>query len=276
MAGFTLAEAVVALTLSGLVVVLVSTVFLVQNQYYAFQLKRASAQDNVRSVTELVTSDLRAVPRRGLTFAQSTRLVFRAPVALAAVCGAAGNETYVHVDGGVDGVPTDEVAGFAVRESLGEWSYYDVPWDDLESSAGAPPSACAASGADTAGAGHEFITLADLDQHHAVPPAVGDVLMLYRQTELVFAASELDPGSIALYRGPYGQTLVEFVTGMDSTSGFRYRVDGGTYLDSVAESLVHDVDAVRVDAMAVTPAETGGRDDITFGWSVAVPLGGGP
>lgn len=38
-AGFTLVEAIIALTLSSVLVVLVGTVFLVQNQYYALQLE---------------------------------------------------------------------------------------------------------------------------------------------------------------------------------------------------------------------------------------------
>ena len=47
--GFTLVEAIVALTLTSLLVMLVATTFLVQNRYYAVQLARTTAQDNARA-----------------------------------------------------------------------------------------------------------------------------------------------------------------------------------------------------------------------------------
>ena len=79
-AGFTLVEAIVALTISSLIVVLVSTVFLVQNRYYALQLQRSRAHDNARTATDLVSADLRSVMRGGFVLAERKRMVVRTPM----------------------------------------------------------------------------------------------------------------------------------------------------------------------------------------------------
>jgi prepilin-type N-terminal cleavage/methylation domain-containing protein len=47
-AGFTLIEALISLVLSAFVVMLVSSTFLIQNNYYATQLQRTRVQDNAR------------------------------------------------------------------------------------------------------------------------------------------------------------------------------------------------------------------------------------
>ena len=52
----------------------------------------------------------------------------------------------------------------------------------------------------------------------------------------------------------------------------RDRTGGSTYADTVPASALGDIDFVRIVADARKRAQTGGRDDITFGWSVNVAL----
>ena len=91
-------------------------------------------------------------------------------------------------------------------------------------------------------------------------PSEGDVLMLFRETTFKIQRSELDPRTWGLFRQIYGDSLVEFATGMDSiTAQFQYRTGGTTYADAVTGSALGDIDVVRIVADARKPAATGGR-----------------
>ena len=65
----------VALTLSSVIVALVSSVFLTQNNFYRFVIQRTRVQDNLRVVTDLIASEVRGVAGGGVTTAESRRFV---------------------------------------------------------------------------------------------------------------------------------------------------------------------------------------------------------
>ncbi len=276
-AGFTLIEALVAVTLSSVVVVLVSTVFLVQNQFYALQLERSAAHDNARAVTETVASEIRSVMAGGVVVAENQRLVARSPMILGVVCGhAPGNRAAVQIDGGTDNITTGDVAGVALRDPVsGAWTYVDTDWQDMYQPGGLPADGCAANGADTVGAYGDFTLFRNFNSYFGGLPPVGSVVMFYRSVEYEFQASTMDSASMALYRGPYGETLVEFATGMDSTAQFTYRTGGSTYATSVTGGSLALVDAIHIEARARRRPRTGGVDDITYGWGVNVYLRNG-
>ena len=99
--GFTLVETIVALTISSVIVILVATVFQVQNQYYALQLQRSLAHDNARVATESASRELRSVMSGAFVAASDHQLVVRTPMALAGVCAQPSPSTVsVHIDGG--------------------------------------------------------------------------------------------------------------------------------------------------------------------------------
>lgn len=275
--GFTLVEAIIALTISAGLVMLVSTVFQVQNQFYALQLRRSTAHENARVATETVSRELRSVVQGAFVVAQDSQLVVRSPIALAAVCARpTPSLVAVHVDGGFTLDP-GEISGFAVRDSVtGGWSYHDgAGWASIYAPGGSPAADCAQNGADTTGVVPEFLDLQQLASYHGTLPAVGDLLMLYRRLELRFGTSAIDPTSVGLFRGIQGGMLVEVATGMDTTARFLYRTGGTTYAASVTGAGLGAIDAVRVVAEARQPAETGGQDEILFGWSVNVHLRNG-
>ena len=58
--GFTLIETIIALVLSSVVILLVSSTFLVQNNYYSSQTQRTGVHDNARAATELIASEIRS------------------------------------------------------------------------------------------------------------------------------------------------------------------------------------------------------------------------
>jgi hypothetical protein len=266
-------ETLVALVLSSVLIILVSTTFLVQNQYYSSQTLHAGAHDNARTATERVASELRSVMEDGILVAGPRTLTLRSPIVVGMVCDQAGNNVNVHFEGGAAGLDADEVAGVAVRDTLtGAWTYATATWASLDQGGSGAATACAAEGANVTGAGAGFHTIGPLNTLFADVPTEGVALMLYRETTFKIQDSELEPGRLGLFRRIYGGSFVEFATGMDPTAQFRYRTGGSTYADTITAASLDDIDAVRIAAAARKPARTGGQQDVTFGWDVAVAL----
>jgi hypothetical protein len=272
--GFTLVEAIVALTISTVVVMLVSATFHAQNRFYGAQVQRSAAHDNARMVTDMVSSEIRSVMRGGFVTAEPEVMRVSSPMVLAVVCGHLGiSRVAVHIEGGLAGLDTNEISGFAVRNDTTEsWSYYEVGWATIGQGSGNAANRCAANGADTVGARNEFVRLRRLANYHATQPPIGSVLMLFRTVSFEIHASDMDPTQIGLFRGIGGASLHEVVTGLDPTARFQYRAGGSSYVNTVSSSNAWQIDAVRIAAQARKRAETGGQVDVTYGWNVNVHL----
>jgi type II secretory pathway pseudopilin PulG len=277
--GFTLVEAIIAMTLTSVLVILVATTFLVQNRYYAVQLARTTAQDNARMVTEMVASELRSLTDSAVVIAANRQLVVRSPMVMAVVCArpASPARITVQMDGGVSGLTTSEIRGFGVRASTGRWSYYDISgWNDIYTASGSPPAECAANGADTVGTSRDFVDGLRVNSYVGGWPAEGTVMMIYRTVDYRIQTSTMDPSTLGLFRGIYGGTLVELATGLDSSSGFLYRTGGSSYATSVSGAAsLGQIDAIRIVAQARTRPQAGGARDVTYGWGVNVHLRNG-
>ncbi|MEM7416432.1 MAG: prepilin-type N-terminal cleavage/methylation domain-containing protein [Gemmatimonadota bacterium] len=271
--GFTLVETLIALVLSTFVIGLATHAFLVQNSYYSTQTLQAEAQDNARAATQLLGLDIRTVAEDGIVTAGARTLTLRTPIATAIICNKAGAALGdVQTPGGEAGLYTPTVAGLALRNDS-TWEYAIADWSTLNGSDAGSASACASAGADTVGASAEFHRLASLSSLFSTTPAIGDVVMLFRETTYSFELSALDSVSTALYRTPRGFAPLEFVTGMDSTAQFQYRVAGtSTYVDTVPSASVASIDAIRVIADARKRAASGGLSDVTFGLTTNITL----
>jgi prepilin-type N-terminal cleavage/methylation domain-containing protein len=276
-AGFSLVETMIALVLSSIIMILVSTTFLVQSQYYSSQTLRAAAHDNARTVTERMAREIRSVMEDGFLSAGPTSLTIRSPMLLAVVCDRVLNDISVHNEGGEAGIDTDEVAGVGwLNPSTGVWTYRTSTWSYIDQTGGSPATDCAGNGADTNGATGEFHRLRRFNLLYGSTPDAGEIIMLYRQTTFSIEASALEPGMLGLFRASYGQSAIELATGMDATAQFQYRTGGTTYANSVASSDLDDIDAVRLVAEARKRSQSAGQDDVTFGWSVNIALSNVP
>ena len=277
-AGFTLVEAIVALALSSVLVVLVGTTFLVQNRYYAVQVERSAVQDNARMVTELVASEIRSTMKDGVVTADKKKLVVRSPIAVAVLCAAAGPKFGLFIRGAGSVNDLTEVTGIAKRDTLtGGWRYKDQSWAKLANPGNTAATTCAAAGADTVGLSRDFHDVVKLNSLFGSYPPLGTVYMLFREVEYTFGTSVLDPTTFALFRKVKGGVAVELATGMDSSAQFQYRrSDQTTYATSVGGGDVGKIIAIRIEAQARRAPQTGGVDDVTFGWGVNVMLRNGP
>ncbi len=263
-AGFTLVEALVALILSTVVVLLVTSVFVVQNDFFADVVRRSQLQESVRSGLSFVEQDLRAVPAAGVVTAEADRIVFRAPLTVGGVCAVGGTSTYLLFPLEGEGIDGAEVAGYAVRDTSGAWTFTPATWAALYAASGSGPAqTCAFAGADTTGATADFYELRGLS---AVPPLqAGDLVMLYAEREIRIDTSALDSTRLGLFRGPRGGTLTELATGLSSTAAFAYQVRGRTGFQSqVLGGDLARITAVRVTLAGIVPATTAGRDPYTF------------
>jgi hypothetical protein len=183
-----------------------------------------------------------------------------------------GNNGEVLTEGGEAGVDQDEVAGLALRTPT-SWVYVNATWATINGSDGTSAQSCLDNGADTVGAVSEFHRLTSLNSIFPSPsPVEGDVVMLFRETTFAIRQSVLDSTTFGLFRAAYGDSLIEFATGIDTTAQFQYRTGGTTYADTIMGAAVSTIDAVRIVADAWKRPPTGGVDPITFGWSVNVPL----
>ena len=193
---------------------------------------------------------------------------------MAVVCSRQGAPNLdVYNEGGEAALDTGEIAGLAHRDpATGSWEAVYQTWSDLDGSTSDPAGNCTENQADTAGISDSFHRLSVSGSLFSTNPRNGDVLMLFRETTFKIQPSELEPGSLGMFRAAYGDSLVEFATGVDTTARFRYRTAGGSYSDTVSTGSLAGIDAVRIFADARRPAPTGGAEDVTFGWTVTVPL----
>lgn len=276
--GFTLVEAIVAMVLSTVLVILVGTTFMVQNRYYAVQVERSAAQDNARMVTDLISSELRSIMKGSVVTAGNKQLVVRSPMTLAVVCANGSGPKYsIHIEGGDTLIDVDEVSGVGVQEPLtGQWLFKDETWKKIYLNSNAAQF-CAANGADTTSAGAEFHDIFKLNIMFGFSPPPGTVIMLYRTVEYSFATSQMDPTKVALFRRVGAGEAVEFATGMDASAQFLYRRAGYVgYATSVSVTDLPLIDAIRIEARARRTPQAVGVDDVTFGWGVNVILRNGP
>lgn len=269
--GFTLVETLISMVLATILVGLVSHAFLVQNQYYATQTLRAGVQDNVRSATELIAREVRTSAEDGILVAGARTLTVRSPIAVGVVCARASSFGDVQMEGGEAAIPTAEVRGLALRNDS-TWEYFAASWASLNGPDAISAAACAGNGADTIGAYDDFHRLDQMTSFSTFV-GLGEVVMLYREVTYTIDTSVLDPTTQGLFRTVFGEPAIEFATGIDTTAQFQYRTAGtSTYADTIPGSSVGLIDAVRLVAEGRRPPATGGNDDITFGWSVNLPL----
>ena len=251
-----------------------SHAFLVQNRFYSTQTLRTAAQDNVRASTELMAREIRTARPGGIVVAGARTRTVRSPIAVAVVCARrGGGDRDVFHDGGEAALDTDEVAGVARWDTvLGSWEAANAVWGDIDDSGSDAADECFDNGADTVGIRDWFHWLHFDGGLLSSRPDEGEAVMLFRETTFKIQTSVMDPTTLGIFRAAYGDSLVEFATGVDTTAQFQYRTVGGGYVDTVSAASLTSVDAVRLIADARKPAPTGGAADVLFGWSVNVPI----
>jgi hypothetical protein len=258
----------VALTLSSVLVALVASVFLTQNNFYRTVVQRTRVQENLRVVTDLIASEVRGVAGGGVTTAQSRRFVVRLPIAMGGVCFDELTHGRVYMPG-LSGIYGPEVAGYARQDAGGNWTYTPDTWTNLLVSSGAADAdACLTSNAaDTVGAIADFGRLLI-----GGGTTLGEVIMIYREVEFKVDQSQLHPITLGVYRGVTGDTLRELATGITPDTKFQYRLPSGVYQNSIAGASVANIENIRVVASGIATDSIGGIESYSYEWTVGIPL----
>ncbi|MFP3947229.1 MAG: PilW family protein [Longimicrobiales bacterium] len=271
-AGFTLVEALVALTLATILVGLVTSVFIAQSDFYDDVTRRSRVHADARSVVDVIAGDVRAATQGAFVVAGSGQLVVRVPLTVGVICAVSGSSVSTYLPRAQAGLDTAGVTGYAIRNGNGTWSWDFDDWNGLYDSDGTTiKDECGDIGMDTTGIpGSHFVALSGPGS--GSDAMVGGALMLHREIELRFAASGLDPSQTGLFRGTYGSTLVEVASGLGSDADFSYRLKGQSgYSSSVTGANLADINAVRVTAQAVA-AGGGGLDPYEYTITRDVPI----
>ena len=263
------------LSLSTVLVLLVWSVFLAQNELYEDVVRRSGVHDKVRSAVVLVASEVRPVTEGGFVVASSDQLVLRAPLSMGFVCRVQGNRIWTYLPRSSAGLDTAHVTGYGVRGSDGTWRYYADTWDNFSNTVGSGvASQCSNIGFDIDGLDVDHFHRLDGPGNTPSPnPQPGDAFMLIRELELRFSDSTLDPEHAALYRGTYGEALVEYATGLAFDSNFQYRLQGETTFSTEVTGSDRDlIDVVRVTVRGVDSEEAGGLDPYDYELVRDIPI----
>lgn len=266
--GFSLVEAVIALTLSALILGLVTTLFVAHSTYYRAIREQTEAQQNVRAVSELVRGELRTLTAGSFLVAKPDSMVFRKPAVIGMHCTRSTDIQYTYFP--LDGLSVtagEEKTGFAVRSSSGTWTYYERDWSVMYLGSGEFFTwyYCGLAGATTSAPSNNFVRLY-IPTTQGGTISTGTSLMLWTQIRLSIRSSDLQSGRLALFRAVGSGSLVEFATGLTESTEFSYRV-GGQYLSEVTGSSLSSIDAVRM-VVQMTP-QAGGD---VYGWTFEIPL----
>ena len=251
-----------------MIVTLVSSVFLTQNNFYRSVVQRTRVQDNLRVVTDLIASEVRGVAGGGVTTAESRRFVVHLPIAMGGVCRAGAGQGRVYMPG-LSEIYGNEVAGYARQDGAGKWTYTADTWSNLlvSSGSGDANECLTFNDADTVGAIADFAQL-----NISGTTTLGEVIMIYRDVEFKIDQSELKPRTLAVFRKGSGDSLREFVTGIMPATKFQYRLPSGTYQNSITGASIDNIENIRVIASAIATDSIGGIQSYSYEWTVGIPL----
>jgi prepilin-type N-terminal cleavage/methylation domain-containing protein len=266
--GFTLLEAIIAMSIASLLVILVSQVFLSQNEFYAKAVGRNFADDAVRTTAEFLGAELRGSVAGGVVVATQRQAVLRSAIGVGGICDVSGSDVRLYMPG-ISDADTTEAKGYATRDSVGDWVFTATAWGTLLSGIGASPADdCEDEGVDTTGARNDFV------EFQISSMSLGDLVMLYRETNYEIKASALDESFLALYRGENGGTGVELATGLMAPSQFEYLV-GSTWYTAPGSSRLDSISEIRVTVEATGDGDSTATDGYSASVTFRVPLQGG-
>lgn len=230
-AGLMLVELLVTLVIMGLVGAAISGLFISQSRLFGQQNAMREARTISQSALNVILSELRMVDAvGGLEAASPTSITLRVPYALGVVCSGTSSNTAVSIFPTDNGVPLDELDGYAwLDHADGTYQYISATLQPGGETACTANGIMAIPGSQTA-----LLNPGDALAAPGVPA------LLYRRITYDFRAISGTPGEVALWRRVEGADTEEELSGPfdAATSGFRfYVIDDPEPVDSAPANL---------------------------------------
>lgn len=281
--GFSLVEMTIVLVLAGLVGTAAITLFTTNNRLNTIMTTTGQSQENARSAVDAVASELRGLSAGSITHARPEFLSARMPLAFGVICEVSAPHVSIYFAFGGRPVSLSAADGYAVRDTTGDWVYMaDAGALNLSSSGGAR-SACVGngnSGTEPSTSYVRFHVPGGRGTGHArgrrnsatIDLVRGQPIMLFQRRVYSLAPSQLESGRRALYRGRYGQPLVELAQGFGSEAGFLYQIADGRWIQFPLGEQLDGIQTVRVRAEVVSDPQPGLMEAQSFSLVREIPL----
>lgn len=248
--GFTLVEAMIALTIAGIIATALVSLLLAQSRFYQRTDDQMAAEQVAQATFDLVSSEVRMAGAADLMAAESDSVTFRFDVLQAIVCDATGaDEVAMHIfERTASAGLTSSFAGIAVSDPFETAFEYEDSWNPTPSASGSGPRAdCVAAGGTGAGSDSDYVRISGwTSQFTSGVPQRGALVRAYGAITYKFASSNFFATRWALWRGTQ-----ELVGPFEAGAAFSYVMDDGSVLSSVSASDFDEVVAVRLTATAV-------------------------
>lgn len=248
--GFTLVEALVALTITGILASGLISLLVGQSRFYDRTDDQLNAEQVAQATFDLVSTELRMGSAQDLLAATADSVKIRFALSLALVCDSTGSdEAALYVfDRTTNAGLSGSFVGMAVSGPYEETFEYADGWNPVPTATGAgPKSDCTASGAPGTAPDSDYLRITGwAARFTGGVPERGALVRGYGSLTYRFAASTFFTANTALWRGTQ-----ELVGPFDNTAAFSYVMSDGSVRSSVAGSALDSVIAVRLTATAI-------------------------
>jgi prepilin-type N-terminal cleavage/methylation domain-containing protein len=265
--GFTLAEVMIALVLTGIIGAAVTSVFITQAQFYDRQEKIGSARGVSRGAMNVMLSEMRMLERvQGVDTASSTHLVLRVPYLMGITCGLSGGLVIRHIPTDTTIMNANVYSGYAWRDEDGVYQYRDVSNQAPTKDAGT--ATCTSAGiADIPGGGTVRVNSGEGSMEAGLP------VFLYMRVRYEFANSVAVPGQRALWRQTVRNGVnEELVAPFSPNARFRFYInDSATAVDTPpAQNQLHTLTGIEIvmDGLSERPNPDGTHEAVPHTTSI--------
>lgn len=248
--GFTLVEALIALTISGIIATALISLLLAQSRFYQRTDDQMAAEQAAQATFDLVSAEIRMASAGDLMEAEADSVTSRFDLLQAIVCDATGSdEVAMHVfERTTNAGLTSSFVGMAVSDPFETAFEYEDSWNPTPSATGSGPRAdCVAAGGSGAGPDSDYVRISGwTSRFTGGVPQRGALIRAYGKVTYKFEASSFFPDRWALWRGTQ-----ELVGPFEAGATFSYVMNDASVQSSVSPSDFGDVAAVRLTANAV-------------------------
>lgn len=263
--GFSLAEALVAMVVLGIVSAALTRMVVEQMRFFSYTQSDRSARSAARNSMQVMLSDLRMVQAdsAGVRAASTSSITVRVPYRFGLVCGTASGVTTVSM------LPIDSMvstmavyAGYAYRPR-GSTGLYNYPSGTTTKNASSQATLCTTTAGiktvTVAGRAGEIFDLVPTITMDLQTNVVGMSVFFYQTVQYYFAASTTYPGYLALWRSVTGGSTDELMAPFKTGSQFQFYTSGSDASSSTVPSPITNITGVDVVLIAVGNRTPAGR-----------------